>query len=50
MDEGTMKDHIEDLMTENQKLYERIALLEDTNHMLNSECKRLSEELARTYV
>lgn len=50
MDKGTMKDYIEDLMTENQKLYERIALLEDTNHMLNSECKRLSEELARTYV
>ncbi len=50
MDAGTMKDHIEDLIIENQKLYERIALLEDTNHSLNSECKRLAEELARTYV
>lgn len=50
MDEAMWQDAIDSLIRENSKLVQQVALLEDTNHVLSSECKRLGEELARTYV
>ena len=50
MDEAMWQDAIDSLVRENSKLVQQITLLEDTNHVLSAECKRLSEDLARTYV
>lgn len=55
-DEGTMSDHIEDLMAalkqvrrQRDQLAEKVAILEDTNGVLRAELKRVTEELARRY-
>ena len=50
MDEAMYQDAIDSLIKENNRLSETITLLEDTNSVLSSECKRLADELARTYV
>lgn len=50
MDETMYQDAIDSLLRENSRLVETVTLLEDTNAVLSSECKRLSDELARTYV
>lgn len=55
-DMGTMQDHIDDLMAvnkqlrnERERLTEKITMMEDTIGVLQSELKRVTEELARRY-
>ena len=47
VDEQTMKDYIEDLLQERIEMYECINTLTLRNEHLNSEVKRLEQELAR---
>jgi len=47
MDNGMWQEAVDALVKENNRLTEKIMLLEDTNAMLSSECRRLGDELAR---
>lgn len=50
MDNGMWQEAVDALVKENNRLTEKLMLLEDTNAMLSSECRRLSDELARRNV
>ena len=50
MDSGMWQEAVSSLVKENNRLTEKFMLLEDTNAMLSSECRRLSDELARRNV
>ncbi len=50
MDSGMWQEAVDALVKENNRLTEKLMLLEDTNAMLSSECRRLSDELARRNV
>jgi predicted RNase H-like nuclease (RuvC/YqgF family) len=50
MDSGMWQEAVSSLVKENNRLTEKLMLLEDTNAMLSSECRRLSDELARRNV
>ena len=47
MDNGMWQEAVDALVKENNRLTEKLMLLEDTNAMLSSECRRLGDELAR---
>ena len=47
MDDGMWQEAVNSLVKENNRLTEKLMLLEDTNSMLSSECRRLGDELAR---
>ena len=47
MDSGMWQEAVSSLVKENNRLTEKLMLLEDTNAMLSSECRRLGDELAR---
>jgi cell division protein FtsB len=50
MDNGMWQEAVDSLVKENNRLTEKIMLLEDTNAMLSSECRRLGDELSRRNV
>ncbi len=47
MDEGTMKDYIEDLLRERGEMYEDMNIMRQRITHLAAEVKRLENELAR---
>jgi hypothetical protein len=50
MDSGMWQEAVSSLVKENNRLTEKLMLLEDTNAMLSAECRRLGDELARRNV
>jgi polyhydroxyalkanoate synthesis regulator phasin len=47
MDDGTMRDYIEDMLQERKTMYERIFRLEAEVTQLETEVRRLENELSR---
>lgn len=49
MDDGMWQEAVDSLVKENNRLTEKLMLIEDTNAMLSAECRRLGDELARCH-